>query len=241
MGTHSLLFAVDTYTQTGVMLTQRLNEQWNVQFAVHSGTDMAPWYKGSVFTGAAGVRWVAKDNNDAVYAWLNAINSAEFRHFQQYGQPLGHDNFNYFVATWQHRFNKDVQTKFEGYYMWERNAEVSGTPSAGPVKSFGGGGGDGVLIPGYTQSYGLLNYTAFAFTRKDYFTIRNEWYKDESGYRQGARGVLTSHSIGLSHYFNDVFVVRPEIGYYRNWTNPNFDLNTKHGIWVYGLDVTLRF
>jgi hypothetical protein len=125
--------------------------------------------------------------------------------------------------------------------MWECNAEVGGTPSAGPVKSFGGGGGDGILIPGYTQSYGLLNYTAFAFTKNDYFTIRNEWYKDESGYRQGARGVLTSHSIGLSHYCNDVFVVRPEIGYYRNWTNPNFDLGTKHGIWVYGFDVTLRF
>jgi len=60
-------------------------------------------------------------------------------------------------------------------------------------------------------------------------------------HRQGARGVFTSNSIGLSHYFNDVFVVRPEIGYYRNWTNPNFDNGTKHGIWLYGFDMTLRF
>lgn len=241
LGSHSLLFTVDTYTQTGIMLTQRLNEQWHVQLAVHSGTDMAPWYKGSVFTGAAGVRWVAKDNNDAVYAWLNAINSAEFRHFQQYGQPLGHDNFNYFVATWEHRCNKDIHTKTEAYYMWERNAEVGGTPGAGPVKSFGGGGGDGVLIPGYTQSYGILNYTMFAFTKKDYFTVRNEWYKDESGYRLGTRGAYTSHTLGLSHLCNDVFVVRPEIGYYRNWENPAFDNGTKHGIWIYGFDITLRF
>ena len=57
----------------------------------HSGTDMAPWYPGATPTGAFGARWVAKDNNDAVYAWLNAINNAEFRHFTQYGQPLGHD------------------------------------------------------------------------------------------------------------------------------------------------------
>jgi len=241
LGSHSLLFTVDTYTQTGVMLTQRLNEQWHVQVAVHSGTDMAPWYKGSLFTGAAGVRWVAQDNNDAVYAWLNAINSAEFRHFEQYGQPLGHDNFNYFVASWEHRFNKDIHTKTESYYMWQRNAVVGGTPSAGPVQPFGGGGGIGMLIPGYTQSYGVLNYTMFAFTRKDYFTVRNEWYKDESGYRLGTRGAYTSQTIGLSHYFNDLFVVRPEIGYYRNWTNPAFDNGAKHGIWIYGLDVTLRF
>jgi hypothetical protein len=241
MGSHSLLFAVDTYTQTGVMVTQKINDQWTVQGALHAGTDMAPWYKGSLLTGAAGVRWVSKDNNDSVYAWLNAINSAEFRHFEQYGQPLGHENFNYVVATWQHRFNKDIQTRTEGYYMWERNGEVGGTPSAGPVKSFGSGGGDGILIPGLSQSYGLLNYTCFAFTRNDYLSVRNEWYKDETGFRQGARGVYTSHSIGWSHYFNDVFVVRPEIGYYRNWTNPVFDNGATKGIWLYGFDVTLRF
>jgi hypothetical protein len=241
LGSHSLLFAVDTYTQTGIMLTQRLNEQWHVQLAVHSGTDMAPWYKGSVFTGAAGVRWVGKDNNDAVYAWLNAVNSGEFRHFQQYGVPLGHENFNYFVATWEHRCTKDIHTKTESYYMWERNGEIGGTPSLGPVKPFGGGGGDGTLIPGFTQSYGVLNYTNFAFTTKDYLCVRNEWYKDESGYRLGARGTYTSHTIGLSHYFNDVFLVRPEIGYYRNWHEQGFDNGTKRGIWIYGFDVTLRF
>jgi hypothetical protein len=240
-GSHSLLFTVDTYTNTGIMLTQKLNEQWNVQLVVHSGTDMAPWYKGSVLTGAAGVRWVSPENNDAVYAWLNAINSAEFRHFQQYGQPLGHDNFNYFVATWEHRFNKDIHTKTEAYYMWERNAEIGGTPSAGPVKPFGGGGGDGTLIPGFTQSYGVLNCTMFAFTKKDYVGLRNEWYKDESGYRLGTRGAYTSHAINLSHYFNDVLIVRPEIGYYRNWENPAFDNGTRHGIWIYGFDLTFRF
>jgi hypothetical protein len=241
LGSHSLLFAVDTYTNTGIMLTQRLNEQWHVQVAVHAGTDMAPWYKGSVLTGAGGVRWVSKDNNNAVYAWLNAINSGEFRHFQQYGVPLGHENFNYFVATWEHRFNKDVHTKTEAYYMWERNGELGGTPSLGPVKPFGGGGGDGTLIPGFTQSYGAVNYTQFAFTRKDYLCFRNEWYKDESGYRQGTRGTYTSHTIGWSHYFNDVFVLRPEIGYYRNWENPAFDNGTKKGIWLYGFDVSFRF
>jgi hypothetical protein len=241
LGSHTLLFAVDTYTQTGVMITQKLNEQWEVQGVVHAGTDMAPWYKGSLLTGAAGIRWVGKENNDAVYAWLNAINSAQFRHFVQYGVPLGHENFNYFVATWEHRFNKDVHTKTEAYYMWERNAEVGGTPSLGPVQPFGGGGGDGTLIPGLSQSYGVINYTNFAFTRKDYFTIRNEWYKDETGYRLGTRGAYTTHTVGMSHYFNDVFVVRPEIGYYRNWENPAFDNGTKHGIWLYGFDVTLRF
>jgi hypothetical protein len=241
LGSHSILFTFDTYTQTGVMLTQKLNDQWMAQAVIHSGTDMAPWYKGALATGAFGVRWVSQDNNDATYTWLNAINSAKFRHFEQYGQPLGHDNFNYVVSTWEHRFNKDIITKTEAYYMWQRDAELGGTPSAGPLKPFGGGGGDGILLPGLSLTYGVLNYTELAFTRNDYITVRNEWWRDERGMRSGFPGTYTSHTIGLSHNFNSVFQVRPEIGYYRNWTNPAFDLGTKNGIWLYGFDMTLRF
>jgi hypothetical protein len=118
---------------------------------------------------------------------------------------------------------------------------VGGTPSAGPPKPFGGGGGDGVLIPGYTQTWGALNYSEFAFTKQDFITLRNEVYRDDRGMRLGSAGTYTSHSIGLSHNFNSLFQVRPEIGYYRNWHQPAFDLLTKRGIWLYGFDMTLRF
>ena len=241
LGSHSLLFTVDTYTQTGVMWSQRINEQLMLQAAIHAGTDMAPWYPGATPTGAFGFRWIAKDNNDAIYGWLNAINNAEFRHFRQYGQWLGHDNFNYLVGTWEHRFSSSIHTKTEAYYMWEKNAEVGGTPGAGPVKSFGGGGGDAPTIPGLSKSYGVLNYSMFGFGKKDYLTVRNEWYRDETGFRLGAPGNYSSHTIGFSHYFNNVLMVRPEIGYYRNWDNPVFDNGAKRGMWLCGVDAILRF
>jgi len=107
MGSHSILFTFDTYTQTGFMVTHQLNRQWMVQWGVHAGTDMAPWYTGAVPTGLIGVRWVAPSNDDSVYLVLNAINTAKFQRFQLDGQPAGHDNFNYLVGTWQHRFNRD--------------------------------------------------------------------------------------------------------------------------------------
>jgi hypothetical protein len=241
MGTHSILFTFDTYTQTGVMATFMLNKQWTVQACINAGNDMAPWYKGAIPCGMFGVRWVAENNMDSVYACLNQINNAQFRHFEQYGQPLGHDNFNYPVVTWQHKFNDRLLTKTEAYYMWENNAEVGGTPSAGPLKPFGGGGGDGVLIPGYTQAYGTVNYTVMVLSKKDFMTFRNEYWRDESGFRSGFRGAYTSHAIGLSHNFSPELQIRPEVGYYRNWSEPAFDLGTKRGIWIYGLDVTLRF
>jgi hypothetical protein len=45
----------------------------------------------------------------------------------------------------------------------------------------------------------------------------------------------------VTYNFSPVFQVRPEIGYYRNWTQPAFDLGTKEGMLLYGFDVTLRF
>ncbi len=116
------------------------------------------------------------------------------------GQPAGHDNFNYLVSTWEHKFNENIHTKTEGYFMWQRNAELGGTPSLGAPQSFGGGGGDGTLLPGYSFAYGVLNYTMFAFTKKDYFTVRNEWWRDERGMRSGFPGTYTSHTIGCESY-----------------------------------------
>jgi hypothetical protein len=241
MGSHSLLFTFDTYTQTGVMFSFMLSKQWEFQVAFHAGTDMAPWYKGSLFTPAAGIRWVSPSNNDAYYGWLNAVNSGEFRRFEQYGQPMGHDNFNYYVQTWEHRFSRQVITKTESYFMWQRNAVVGGTPSAGPVKPFGGGGGIGADIPGLTLTFGVLNYTEIQISRRDYITIRNEWWKDTDGERATFPGTYTSHSIGLSHNFTENLQIRPEIGFYRDWTQPSFDNGTRKNQVMAGFDFTIRF
>jgi len=241
MGTHSLLFTFDTYTQTGVMATIMLNKYWTVQGAIHAGTDMAPWYKGAVPTGMLGVRWVSCNNKDSIYLVLNSINSAKFRRFKMYGQKLGHDNFNYLVGTWQHKFSDNIHTKTEAYYMWQRDAVVGGTPSAGPVKSFGGGGGIGANIPGMTLTFGAVNYTMFKFSDNDFITVRNEYWRDVDGERSGFPGTYSSHAIGLTHNFNSILQIRPEIGYYRNWNNPAFDLGKKRGMVLCGFDVTVRF
>src|SRR5262249_55221976 len=64
LGSHSMLFTYDTYTQTGIMFTWMLSEQWLFQLAINAGNDMAPWYCGAVPSGFVGLRWVAKDNNN---------------------------------------------------------------------------------------------------------------------------------------------------------------------------------
>jgi hypothetical protein len=75
------------------------------------------------------------------------------------------------VTTWEHRFSKEVHTKTEAYFMWQFDAVLGGTPSAGPVKPFGGGGGIGAPIPGASLAYGVLNFTMFQLSRKDFLAI----------------------------------------------------------------------
>lgn len=240
MGTHSLLFTIDVYTETGVMATVMLNQQWTVQAAIHAGADMAPWYVGAVPTGMFGVRWVSKSNNDSVYTVLNAINNAEFQYFDLRGQPAGHHNYNIFQSTWQHRFSPKVHTKTEAYIMWENNAAVGGTPSIGPFQ-YNSGGGIGPTVPGTSLTYAVLNYTMFQTSKKGFITFRNEWTKDEHGTRYGFPGNYTSHAIGYSHNFNSVFQIRPEVGYYQSLNSSAFDNGNRSNMWLCGLDMTLRF
>ena len=243
IGSHSLLFTFDTYTQTGFMVTHQLNRQWTFQWGVHAGTDMAPWYRGAVPTGFLGVRWVAPSNDDSIYLVLNSINTAKFQKFIEDGQPAGHDNFNYLVGTWQHRFTStgSIHTKTEGYLMWQRDAVVGGTPSIGPVRSFGGGGGIGADLPGLSWTYGIVNYTMFQAGKRDYFTVRNEWWRDERGERSGFASTYSSHTVGWSHMLSDVFMLRPEIGYFHSYDAKAFDLGNKNYLWQFGMDVVMRF
>ena len=125
--------------------------------------------------------------------------------------------------------------------MWQRDAVVGGTPSIGPAKSYGGGGGIGPNIPGTTLTFGVVNYTMFEFSEKGFVTLRNEYWRDVDGERSGFPGTYSSHAIGVSYNITKLWQVRPEIGYYRNWNNPAFDLGKKRGLVLFGADMTLRF
>jgi hypothetical protein len=78
-------------------------------------------------------------------------------------------------------------------------------------------------------------------TRRDFITIRNEWWKDTDGERSGFPSTYTSNAIGLTHNITSWWQIRPEIGYYRSWTVPAFDLGTRKNQVMCGMDMTIRF
>jgi hypothetical protein len=231
--THSTMFSIDPYTFTGVLAMFKVDNNWSWEAGIHAGNDMAPWSDSAAPNGHLMVRWVSDDNNDSIWAGLNSLGDGKYRN--------NHDNLQHLVATWSHRFNDKVNMATEIYYMWQFDALKGGSVIDGPVRSFGTGGGPGVLIPGLSDSLGIVNYFQIQLSDKDYLTIRNDFLADYKGQRTGFSNYYSSHTIGWSHNLSAWATIRPEIKYERAWTNPAYDNGVRHDQVKFGIDLTIRF
>src|SRR4030095_3244042 len=80
MSSHSLVYGVDNYTQTGIFTTTKINDQWTIQLGLSNGTDVALWQKdpGNQPTGTVMIQWTSPNQKDSVYVGDNAFNNGEF-------------------------------------------------------------------------------------------------------------------------------------------------------------------
>jgi hypothetical protein len=244
--THSLMFTVDTYTQTGIQSWLQLNKYWNVMTGFHAGADTAPWTNSTVPTAQFLVRWVSKRNKDSVYAGVNDLNGLPFQNPTNYTPPgsQGKDNLQQVNLNWTHVFNRRFHTVSEIYGLWSRDALKGGTVSDGPVRSFGGGGGPGAFIPGYSHAIGLVNYSLFKVTNKDYICLRPiDFLFDPQGWRTGYATNYYSGTVGWCHRFSDLLCIRPEIRMEQS-LNKNvtpYDNGTRRGQVTFACDLIQRF
>lgn len=294
MWTHSQMFTYDCYTQTGVLATIKLNDNWSVQGGIHAGCDTAPWDKGAIPTGEFFVRWVSKSNNDSIYAGVDAINNGRYRgartvlgqqqminsvnglirqsadlnggspdrsvgnftnfdgstYQYNYLKPIGKDNLQQFNATWSHRWNKKgtIVSLSEVYFLYQLNALTGGTVNNGPARTYNALTGPGTYINGFAPTLGVVNYTAFKLTNKDYICVRPiDYLLDYKGQRSGFPTTMTSWTINWTHRFNDLLMIRPEIRYDRALSYHNgtivkpYDNGARRYQFTFGLDLIARF
>jgi len=232
--THSLMFTVDNYTQTGMLASLKLNKQWMIQAGIHAGDDIAPWNKAAIPSAIACARWQSKTNNDSLYFTMNSINNGRYRLAKTDGGAHGHDNLQQFNITWGHRFSRRVHTMTEAYFMYELDALTAGTTISGPPKPYFKNVGAGAYLPGFSPAFGVVNYTNFKITDKDYITFRPiDYLGDPRGLRTGFKTTYSSWTVGWCHRFSDLLCIRPEIRYERA-------LNTRDGVAVTPYDNGLR-
>jgi Putative beta-barrel porin-2, OmpL-like. bbp2 len=234
--THSIMFTYDAYTHTGIQNTIKLSDQLMAQIGLHAGSDIAPWARAAHPTLEAFLRYTTKDNKNSVYGGIDALNGGSYK-FQK-------DNLQQMNLTLSHKFNRRVNTMLEGYYLYTFDALTGGTVSNGPVKGFGGGGGPGRPLPGYSGAWGFTNYTNIKITDRDYITVRPiDYLLDHRGWRTGFPTTYASWTVGWCHRFSDLLCIRPEVRYERALTghqNP-YDNGTRRYQFTFSCDLIQRF
>lgn len=211
--THSILYTVDAYTNTGIITTTKLNDQWTVQLGVHSGDDSAFWNSSGTLSAQACVRWVSAANNDMLYPCVESWNKAR----QTY------NNLQEFVLTWGHRFTRNVHMLTEVYHIYVRDQQ--GAPLGVPGYPLG----QAPNFPaGNNPAYGIVNYFNIELNPTNMLSIRNEFYNDVQGQRTGFATRYSSHTIGMTHWVSQDLEIRPELRYERAYDFPAYDGGTKY-------------
>lgn len=232
--THSVMFTFDQYTQTGVNTAIKFDDQWTMLLGVHAGGDVAPWDQAAhIPTALAMLRWVSPSNNDSIWGGVNSFNGGKFKG--------NHDNLQQFNATWTHRFTEQFFTATEAYYIYQYDAAKGGTCNFGPVKSYGSGGGCGTIIPGFSSSFGIVNYTELKILEKDFVSFRTDFLDDFDGQRTGFATPYMSFTLGLTHQFSNVFYVRPEIRHEFAFHETPYDNGTRKDQSTFIIDAIYRF
>src|SRR6202790_300818 len=108
---HSLLYAIDPFTDTGLMATVKLSDRWLVQLGITGGHDVALWTPDAKPSGTACLSYTTASVNDNVYICANAINDVKY----------AYNNLQQYDATWYHKFSKTVHMATEAWYMYERD------------------------------------------------------------------------------------------------------------------------
>jgi hypothetical protein len=249
---HSLAYAFDNFTNTGIIGSLALNRNWLLQFGVTCGTDTMCWNIGArtrnpfpnpVFSDAtlpvdpgaqlsytAGVRWESDSGRDAVYVVENGINNGTW----------GYNNLQWTGLTWFHKFAPDWHLAFETYLVEQRNV-LNITDPLGIIARqgfpFSPAKGFNFNAPFFAQcnnpnvltctarAFASLMYLNHQFSPLDNLTLRAEYYDDMQGQRTGTKTRYVDFALGWQHWFSPQIELRPEVAYFVSLDAPAFNGN----------------
>jgi hypothetical protein len=231
--THSLMNTFDPFTLTGLLISTRLSSRWYVQVGVHAGGDMAPWTTSSQANGLLMLKWVSRSGNDSLFGGVESIGHGYFKN--------GHDDLQVIGMTWSHKFTSRLHTLTEAYYAWERNALLGGSVIDGPPYPYFSRVGPGPLLPGLSDSFGIVNYTAFKTSDKSYIVLRNDCLNDPRGYRTGFPGAFFEQTLGFIYHLTPWCVTRPEVRFDYTSGQKGYDNGTRREQFTFNWDIIVRF
>ena len=228
--THSLLYAVDPFTDTGVLATVQLTAGLLVQLGLTASHDVAPWTPDARPSATACISYTFNRGNDNLYPCVNGLNNGEY----------AYNNLQMFDNTWYHKFNHTWHMATEAWYMYQR-----GVPSVtGPLLPEKGT--NGAVCPAgqircTAPEWAMVNYLERQLSAKNYISIRSDFLDDMRGQRTGVKTRYAEETLMWGHWVGSTVLFRPEIRFDRALDRRSYDEGTRQNQFQLAMDVIFKF
>ena len=227
---HSLLYSVDPFTDTGILGTIKLSDKWLVQLGLTASHDVAVWTPDAKPSGTMCVSYTRQSVNDNFYVCANGINDAKyaFNNMQQYD------------ATWYHKFSKSVHMATETWYMYERDVPAVGGPEE-PEKGTNGAWCHAGQVRCTAPEYAFVNYVQKELSTHDYLSFRSDFLNDKKGQRTGYQTRYSENTLSWNHWVGSTVQLRPEIRFDHAWDRPAYDNGRRSNQFTAAADLIFHF
>jgi hypothetical protein len=232
--THSLLYTIDPFTDTGIYGTLKLSKQWIVQLGVSAGHDVALWSDDAKASAIFCLNYSTASNNDNFYGCANGINNGKY----------AYNNLQDYDFTWYHKFNSKWHTATEAWYMYEREVpNVAGNVSSPIAPELGANGAfckAGVLRC-TAPEYAIVNYLNREINSKFMIGFRSDFLDDKKGQRTGFATKYTENTLYATKYIGSTIMLRPEIRFDHSWDLAAYNNGKARNQLFFGMDLIYKF
>ena len=227
---HSLLYSVDPFTDTGVLATMQATSQTLVQVGATASHDVAIWTRDAQPSLTACVSHSTHSVNDNVYLCANGINEGEY----------AYNNLQQYDATWYHKFSKTWHSATEAYVMYQRN--VPDVSQTGAIEKNTNGA---VCAPGETRclapEWAIVNYINKERNSHDFIGFRSDFLNDKKGQRTGYNTKYTENTLMFSRWIGSTIQLRPEVRFDHAWDRNAYDRGTRQSQFTAASDLIVHF
>jgi hypothetical protein len=232
--THSLLYTIDPFTDTGIYATLKLTKQWMVQFGMSGGHDVALWTSDAKPSAIACLNYSTASNRDNFYGCANGINNGVY----------AYNNLQDYDGTWYHKFNAKWNMATETWYMYERKVPNVAGNVDNPVPTELGANGAFCLagqLRCTAPEYAVVNYVNREFNSKFFAGFRTDYLNDKKGQRTGIAGKYTENTLYATKYIGNTIMLRPELRFDHSWDARGYDNGTARNQFFFGMDLIYKF
>jgi hypothetical protein len=231
---HSLLYTIDPFTDTGIIGSLKLSPKWMVQLGLSSGHDVAPWSDDAKPSAIACLNYSTATNHNNFYACANGINDGKY----------AYNNLQHYDATWYHKFNAKWHMATEAWFMYQRDVPNIAGNVANPIPTELGANGASCAQGEQSctaPEYAVVSYLNREINSKLTVGFRSDLLNDKKGQRTGISTKYTENTIYATKYFGSTVMIRPEIRFDHSWDRPGYNNGKTNNQLFIGADLIYKF